>query len=111
VTRFLVDAQLPPALARMLSLAGWDAEHVADIGMLAATDAEIIAYATSRDAVIVTKDEDFAVLRRSAAGAVPAVVWIRVGNTSRRALLEWLAPRMDDVVQLLAAGERLIEIR
>jgi predicted nuclease of predicted toxin-antitoxin system len=40
--RFLVDAQLPPALARALSERGYVAEHVADVGLLSATDAEIV---------------------------------------------------------------------
>jgi len=31
--RFLVDAQLPPALARTLEAGGHEAEHVADIGL------------------------------------------------------------------------------
>ncbi len=30
--RFLIDAQLPPALAR-LEAGGYEAEHVADIGL------------------------------------------------------------------------------
>jgi predicted nuclease of predicted toxin-antitoxin system len=29
--RFLIDAQLPPALARLLSSGGYHAEHVANI--------------------------------------------------------------------------------
>jgi len=39
--RFLVDAQLPPALARWLSGKGHEAEHVADRQMEAASDAAI----------------------------------------------------------------------
>jgi predicted nuclease of predicted toxin-antitoxin system len=31
--RFLVDAQLPPALARWLAEKGHDARHVADVGL------------------------------------------------------------------------------
>ncbi|MFO7808043.1 MAG: DUF5615 family PIN-like protein, partial [Guyparkeria sp.] len=41
VMRFLVDAQLPPALARWLTERGHHAQHVADIGMMAATDHQI----------------------------------------------------------------------
>jgi predicted nuclease of predicted toxin-antitoxin system len=37
--RFLVDAQLPPALARWLAGKGHEAEHVADRQMEAASDA------------------------------------------------------------------------
>jgi predicted nuclease of predicted toxin-antitoxin system len=39
--RLLVDAQMPPALARWLTSLGHQAEHVADIGLLAASDLEI----------------------------------------------------------------------
>ncbi|MBU2807009.1 DUF5615 family PIN-like protein [Acidithiobacillus ferrooxidans F221] len=38
--QFLVDAQLPPALARWISAQGYSACHVADIGMASARDAE-----------------------------------------------------------------------
>ena len=36
--RFIVDAQLPPALARVLAAHGHDSKHVADIGMKEAED-------------------------------------------------------------------------
>ena len=61
--RFLVDAQLPPALARRLEAWGHVAEHVADVGMAAAPDHRVREYAAGIGAVIVTKDEDFAVWR------------------------------------------------
>ena len=57
--RFLVDAQLPPALARWLVERGYVAEHVFDLGMAGADDREIWAYASRVGAVIITKDEDF----------------------------------------------------
>jgi predicted nuclease of predicted toxin-antitoxin system len=39
--RFLVDAQLPPALARWRAEQGHQAEHVADINLAAASDGTI----------------------------------------------------------------------
>jgi Domain of unknown function (DUF5615) len=57
--RFLVDAQLPPALARWLAAQGHEAEHVSDCGLARAADPAVWDYATSVDAIIVTKDEDF----------------------------------------------------
>ncbi|MCY4633829.1 MAG: DUF5615 family PIN-like protein [Acidobacteria bacterium] len=36
--RFLVDAQLPPALARRFEALGHEAEHVADRGFASAPD-------------------------------------------------------------------------
>ena len=58
--QFVVDAQLPPALARMLAGLGHTAEHVADIGLRDAEDSPIREYALEKEAVVVTKDEDFA---------------------------------------------------
>ena len=57
--RFLVDAQLPPALARWLAANGHTAEHVADRQLEAASDSAIWDWALREAAVIITKDEDF----------------------------------------------------
>ena len=83
--RFLVDAQLPPALARHIESHGHTAEHVSERGLEAASDSFIRATAAEAGAVIITKDEDFAVHRLLREG--PSVVWIRIGNTRRRELL------------------------
>lgn len=107
--RFLVDAQLPPALARRLAEHGHIAEHVADHGMEAANDRAVWDYALAVDAVILTKDEDFAI-RRALEPVGPSVVWIRCGNTHRRELLVWFEFRLPAVLEALARGEPLIEI-
>jgi predicted nuclease of predicted toxin-antitoxin system len=52
--KFVVDAQLPPALARLLREAGCDAFAVREIGLREASDAEIWRYAVQQQAVIVT---------------------------------------------------------
>ena len=57
--QFLVDAQLPPALARWISAQGYSACHVANIGMASARDPEIWNRAYGDDSIIITKDEDF----------------------------------------------------
>jgi len=41
----------------------------------------------------------------------PKIVWLRVGNTTNRMLLEWLQPRLPEVLKLLGEGHRLIEVR
>lgn len=58
--KFLIDAQLPPALARWLVEAGCEAQAVREIGLRMAEDNAIWRHAESGDCVIVTKDEDFA---------------------------------------------------
>lgn len=107
--RFLVDAQLPPALARRLVEGGHEAEHVGDSGMQAASDAAIWDYAARQRAVIVTKDEDFA-QRKTLTGTGPAVVWIRQPNTRRRPLLAWFDRVLPEILSALDRGETLIEI-
>jgi len=108
--RFLIDAQLPPALARLLESHGHVAEHVADIGLRHAEDSPIWAHAIARQAIIITKDEDFP--HRMRHGKIsPVIVWLRIGNTSRRALLQWFEPLLPQIESLISQGERLIEIR
>ena len=106
--RFVVDAQLPPALARRLETLGHTAEHVADRGMASASDDVIRDYAARVGAVIVTKDEDFATRRLLAEG--PAVVWLRVGNTRRATVLARVDAELPAIVAALERGETLIEV-
>ncbi len=107
--RFLVDAQLPPALARWLSTRGHEATHLLDHGLLEAADTRIWTEAERLDAVIVSKDEDFVHLRTLNPEG-PSVVWVRVGNTTRRELLAWFEQLLPEIEGALLAGERLIEI-
>jgi len=107
--RFLIDAQLPPALARYLESAGHEAVHVADLGMERATDEEIWRPAAERGQTIVTKDEDFVALR-AMRGDGPAVVWLRIGNTTREHLLRIVTAALPDIVAALEGGEVLVEV-
>lgn len=56
--KFLVDAQLPPALAHWLREAGHEAAHVEDAGLRESDDRLIWSHAQQTATVIVTKDED-----------------------------------------------------
>lgn len=107
--RFLVDAQLPPALARWIVSQGHEAEHVADCGLDTASDAAIWDYAAAAGAVIVTKDEDFA-QRKIVEGQGPRVAWLRLPNTRRRDLLAAFAKLLPLLLAALERGEELIEI-
>jgi predicted nuclease of predicted toxin-antitoxin system len=58
--RFLVDAQLPPALARFLENHGHEAKAAREVGLRSAEDPAIWAFADAGAWTVVTKDEDFA---------------------------------------------------
>jgi predicted nuclease of predicted toxin-antitoxin system len=107
--RFLIDAQLPPALARHLIVRGYEATHVADIGMAAAGDADVWDRAAALDAALVTKDEDF-VTMRALRSQGPAVVWVRIGNTTRRAIIARFEAALPEIVAALERGETIVQI-
>ena len=108
--KFLIDAQLPPALVRWLGEAGCEAQAVRDLGLRDADDGAIWRHAEQNGQVIVTKDEDF-VLRVLATKAGPAVLWLRAGNTSNARLRAWFIPQVPQLVALLGQGCRLVEVR
>ena len=107
--RFLVDAQLPKALARFLTSVGHHTEHVADVGLLSADDPDIWDYAKHAGAAIVSKDEDFSdriVLDPSG----PPIVWVRRGNCGNADLLGCFTPLLPGVVASLQRRDKLIEL-
>jgi len=77
--KFIVDAQLPPALARFLAAKGEDIIHVVDVKMMASSDSEIWELALKNSLIIITKDEDFQI-RASVSTQFPKIVWVRIGN-------------------------------
>lgn len=107
--RFLVDAQLPPALALWLNTKGHAAQHVGECGLAQATDAAIWAYAANTGAAIVANDEDFAQMQ--ALGRVgPPIVWVRLANSRRQYLIDRMAEALPGVEFALGRGEMLVEI-
>ena len=107
--RFLVDAQLPPGVAKWLRERGHVAEHVFDRFPPNVSDASIWDYAAQNSAVVVSKDQDFAT-RVLLTPTGPAVVWLRVGNTSKTALLGWMTGQWPIVEAALQRGDRLVEV-
>ena len=55
--KFLVDNQLPVALARHLRKNGHDCEHVLDLGLTNASDTDICRYAERENRVIISKKQ------------------------------------------------------
>jgi predicted nuclease of predicted toxin-antitoxin system len=108
--RFLVDAQLPPALALWLGKHGLSATPVRELGLRESDDGSIWNFATAGGWTVVTKDEDF-VARCIGNPAAPAIVWLRTGNCTNRALFTWLEPFLPEISSRLSQGEKFIEVR
>lgn len=109
--KLLVDNQLPAALARFLTDKGFDCLHVQDVGMEASEDLDIWELAKSEQMVIVTKDEDFPLMADRHAGSSPQVIWVRMGNCRKSALLATFSVLLPNLRSLLEEGRRVIEIR
>jgi predicted nuclease of predicted toxin-antitoxin system len=108
--RFLIDAQLPPELANWMRQKGFEASAVRDIGLRDGTDGAIWTHAIETDAIIVTKDKDFAI-RRNAASDGPQVLWLTMGNTINRVLLERLTHAWNEIEARLKDGSGVVEVR
>jgi predicted nuclease of predicted toxin-antitoxin system len=107
--KFVVDAQLPPALAAWLRDKGHDAVAVREIGLRHADDGDIWSYARAENAIVVTKDEDFGLLAATAPDA--RVLWVRIGNTVNRVLLARMERAWPEILARLEEGEQVLELR
>lgn len=108
--KFLVDNQLPAALADYLNKRGFDCEHVSQVGLGKASDAEICQYAMAQEAVIVSKDQDFLYFS-SQPNANIKLIWIRLGNCRTSELLQAFDRLWPHIEESLNAGDQVIEIR
>jgi predicted nuclease of predicted toxin-antitoxin system len=106
--RFLVDQQLPPALADWLRASGHHADHTERLGLGRSSDAVVWAYANQTGSVVVTKDGDFASMRRRSDG--PQILWLRIGNASTTDVLTHVERRWLQTIEYLKAGEAIVEV-
>ena len=107
--KFLVDVNLPPRLARWLKSRGHEAEHLADLNQLRATDTGVWNRGRRLRSVIVSKDNDF-YDRALLFGAPPQVLHIAVGNCSNARLFEILDSGWLEIEIGLSSGSRLISV-
>lgn len=108
--KFLVDNQLPAALAQYLRKRGFDCEHVLDVNLGSATDADICEYAVRQERVIISKDQDFLHLANQPENNIK-LIWVRLGNCRTPVLLQAFDRVWPAIESCLKAGDRIIEIR
>ncbi len=79
------------------------------LGLVPAKDREIFQAAREASAVVLTKDADFT-LWLERLGPPPQVLWLRCGNTSNAHLEQLLRTTLFAAIEMLRAGEPLVEI-
>lgn len=103
--RFLIDANLSPALAVGLRQAGHDAAHVRDYDLQSASDEVVLARAREEDRVLVSADTDFATeLARTGERAPSVIVFRRPSGRRASQQLMMLLAMLADLEEPLAAG-------
>jgi predicted nuclease of predicted toxin-antitoxin system len=78
------------------------------MGLLTATDQEIWQEASSRSAVLMTKDRDFSLLR-AASDDGPVILWVRTGNSDNQTLITQMLRALPAIGGAVERGEAIIE--
>lgn len=79
------------------------------VGMDSADDRTLWDWARRDSRVVVSKDEDLLFLA-CRPGDLGRLVWVRIGNCRREALVEAFARSLDAVIAALEEGQRIVEI-
>ena len=105
----ILDAHLPPSLAPWVSeLFNLPCFSAAYLGLRDATDVEIFEVARQRNAIVLTKDDDFVDLV-ARLGSPPKIIWLTCGNTSKQRLKIILEVHLLTSLRLLENSD-LVEI-
>jgi predicted nuclease of predicted toxin-antitoxin system len=107
---FLIDNQLPQALAAFFRGRGHQCAHVLDLGLDEAGDVELWERASRLGQILVSKDEDFVFLAHRP-GDVGQLVWVRLGNCRNPSLLAAFDRLHDQLLLALQSSQRIVEVR
>ncbi|GII79661.1 hypothetical protein Sru01_46430 [Sphaerisporangium rufum] len=88
---FLVDENLSPRIADLLTKAGHDSAHVRDLQATSAPDSMIMNIARADGRVIISADTDFGALLAQARATEPSIILVRE-------LLELRPPELVNIV-------------
>lgn len=102
--KLLLDQGLPRSAVRHLAGMGVAAEHVGDLGMARAADANVLDVARERQAVVVTFDADFHALLAASRATGPSVVRIRIEGLNGERLAALLVQVLSVAIAEIEAG-------
>lgn len=74
------------------------------------SDEEIFNAARLANVALITKDRDLVDLVQKL-GSPPQIIWVRCGNSSNQNLIRVFQATFQDCLELIDAGEEIVEIR
>ena len=78
--RFLIDANMPRSIIALVASLGHEVEFARDVGLAAAPDHEIAERARATGAALLTRDLDFADVRRYPPSLYPGIIVLRLSD-------------------------------
>ena len=106
--RFLLDMNLPPAMADWLRSGGHDAVHVREIGLAHLPDREVFARAAEDGRIVVTFDLDFGEIVGLAGATGSGVVLLGLRLARQHHLRERLQAAISRAAEALQAGATVV---
>jgi predicted nuclease of predicted toxin-antitoxin system len=101
---FLLNMNVPRALASLLAAQGHDARHAGDAGLATASDAAIVEAARGMGAVIITHDLDYGHLLSFGGHSVPSVIIMRLTYPRADAMARAILTAWAEIAEPLANG-------
>jgi len=106
--RFLLDMNLPPAMAEWLRSEGHDAVHIREVGLGDVSDRDIFANAAEEGRIVVTFDLDFGEIAGLAGGTGATVMLLRLRLACRDYLRQRLQAAIAEAAEALQAGATVV---
>ena len=106
--RFLLDMNLPPAVAEWLQSKGHDAAHIREIGLGHLPDREVFARAAEEGRIVVTFDLDFGEIAGLAGATGATVLLLRLRLAHQDYLHQRLQATIVEAADALEAGATVV---
>ena len=106
--RFLLDMNLPPAVAEWLQSKGHDAVHIREIGLGRLPDREVFARAAEEGWIVVTFDLDFGEIAGLAGATGATVLLLRLRLVHQDYFRQRLQAAIVEAAEALEAGATVV---